>query len=88
LSALVFGGLWFAGAGWLRPETFFEWPLGFLFGIILAIASSLGDLAESLLKRYYQVKDSSSLLPEFGGVLDLIDSFVFSAFLFWCLIVV
>jgi phosphatidate cytidylyltransferase len=85
-AALVFGALWFGGAAWWRPEVFFEWPLGIVFGIILAVTSPLGDLAESLLKRCYGVKDSGALLPEFGGVLDMIDSFLFSSFLFWCLL--
>jgi len=86
VAALFFGAAWFGGACALYPETFFGWPLGIVFGIILAVTSPLGDLAESLLKRYYGVKDSGTLLPEFGGFLDLIDSFVFSSFLFWCLL--
>lgn len=87
-AALLFSAGWFAGAGALWGEVFFEWPLGIASGIILALTSSLGDLSESLIKRYYRVKDSSSLLPEFGGVLDLIDSFLFSGFVFWCLLLV
>ena len=86
LAALVFGASWFAGAGALAPDVFFSWPLGLLFGSVLAVTSAVGDLAESLLKRYYGVKDSGALLPEFGGVLDLIDSFLFSGFVFWCVI--
>ncbi|MBN1444247.1 MAG: phosphatidate cytidylyltransferase [Planctomycetes bacterium] len=86
LAGLVFGLLWFAGAGWLQPERLFGWPVGILFGIILASAAALGDLSESLIKRHYRVKDSSGLLPEFGGVLDMIDSFLFTAFIFWCLL--
>ncbi len=86
VAALVFGALWFGGAAWLRPELDFAWPVGMVFGIILAVTSPLGDLAESLLKRCYGVKDSGALLPEFGGVLDLIDSFLFSSFVFWCLL--
>ena len=45
-----------------------------LFGIIFAFAGQLGDLAESMLKRAAEQKDSSNVVPGFGGVLDIIDS--------------
>lgn len=44
------------------------------FGVIFAFLGQLGDLAESLLKRAAQRKDSSNAVPGFGGVLDVIDS--------------
>ena len=50
-----------------------------LLGVILGVIGQLGDLAESLLKRDCQVKDTGSLLPGLGGVLDVIDSLLFTA---------
>ena len=50
-----------------------------LFGGIVGLAGQFGDLSESLLKRSAHVKDSGAVLPEFGGVLDIIDSLVFAA---------
>ncbi len=49
-----------------------------LIGFLLALLSQLGDLLESLLKRDALVKDSN-IIPGVGGVLDMIDSFTFTA---------
>lgn len=47
--------------------------------IIIAIISQLGDLFESLIKRDCEVKDSGKIFPGMGGVLDVIDSIIFTA---------
>jgi phosphatidate cytidylyltransferase len=57
-----------------------------LLAIGLAVLGQLGDFTESMLKRSAQVKDSGSLIPGHGGMLDRLDSFLFSApFLHYCL---
>lgn len=56
-------------------------------GIVLNVTTQTGDLVESLLKRRCGAKDSSRMLPAHGGVLDLIDSLLFS-FSAWFLFLV
>ena len=85
-GAIVFSVLWFIGLRLVSPDVVFGWPLLILLGIIFSVMTQAGDLAESLLKRAFGVKDSASLLPEFGGVLDLIDSTLFSGVFFWCVV--
>lgn len=48
-------------------------------GCIIGLLGQLGDILESLGKRLSETKDSSSLIPGHGGILDRIDSFIFTA---------
>ncbi len=54
-----------------------------LLGVLISITSILGDLVESVLKRSSDCKDSGSIIPGRGGILDSIDSIVFSAPVFY-----
>ena len=50
-----------------------------ILGLLLGFAAVIGDLAESIIKRSTGVKDSGNFLPGIGGILDLIDSLLFTA---------
>jgi len=54
-------------------------------GLLAGIFGPLGDLSKSMLKRAYHVKDASHLFPGHGGMLDRIDSIVFTAPVVWLL---
>ncbi|WP_340161925.1 phosphatidate cytidylyltransferase [uncultured Hoeflea sp.] len=51
-----------------------------LIALVLSIASQIGDLFESWVKRRFGAKDSSRLIPGHGGVMDRVDGLVFAAF--------
>jgi phosphatidate cytidylyltransferase len=59
------------GVGWL------------IYGALLGVGGILGDLAESLIKRDVGCKDSSTWMPGFGGILDVLDSLLLTAPLAW-----
>ncbi len=80
--------LWFAFAPqffdsrWASPE----WYWAATYGLILGAVGLIGDLCESLIKRDVGKKDSAVLLPGFGGLLDILDSILYSspvAYVLW-----
>lgn len=75
------GGLIFSVLGALVSKSFLHFNyLHLIFmGIFLGILGQLGDLSESLIKRDCQIKDSGNIFPGMGGVLDLVDSLLFTA---------
>jgi phosphatidate cytidylyltransferase len=81
-------GGYFAGRRLGGPKLWPRVAFGFgragpllLLGSLLSIASQLGDLFESAVKRRFGVKDSSQIIPGHGGLLDRLDGFVAAAVL-------
>lgn len=70
----------FGVAGRFLKNSFSYWHLtnAIVAGVVVAIAASLGDLIESMLKRSLDVKDMGSILPGHGGILDRMDSLLIS----------
>ncbi len=59
---------------------------GALFGVAMSASGQFGDLIESVFKRDAGSKDSGNVIPQYGGILDLIDSLVLSMPIAWLLL--
>lgn len=61
------------------------WWQGLITGLVMTVTATLGDFAESAMKRDLGVKDMGSILPGHGGILDRLDSLLPNAFVSWAL---
>jgi len=87
LASLVAAAAVGAAASALLPLPH-AWPAGALLGVVLNLLAQYGDLIESLLKRCAGCKDSGSLFPGHGGLLDRVDALlpvlpVYAGYLAW-----
>lgn len=73
LTGALFVSLGLDGSAWQ----------GVLVGLVIAVAATVGDLGESVLKRAVGVKDMGSLLPGHGGLMDRLDSLLVVAPIAW-----
>ena len=87
IGGVVFAAAAFVLYGWIVGRTGrtlgFGLPVLALMGAVIAVISQIGDLAMSVIKRRYGIKDYGWLFPGHGGVLDRFDSVLLTAPVLW-----
>jgi len=87
-GGLLMGGLggWGLAALWHMAVPGFLPVYGLILGVILSLLVPFGDFGESMIKRQFNLKDTSNILPGHGGMMDRIDSSLWAAFLGYLII--
>lgn len=86
----VFSAIWIHNVGFHEEFRQFGWlaliSVAFIIGVVMGSVGQAGDLMVSFVKRKAQVKDTGTLIPGHGGILDRIDSMLLGAPVFFLLI--
>ena len=82
LGGCIAGSMFSIAGAWAQ-----KWPhfvvTGAIHGTILALLGLIGDLTASMIKRDAGLKDFGNLIPEHGGIMDRVDSFIWTAPYSW-----